>query len=80
LREAFGPMDQHRVELHVFDFNKRAIRSYEKAGFVHEGVRRQALRRGRRCYDILVMGITRREFYAREQQRAAARDQGASLE
>ncbi|BAD40984.1 putative acetyltransferase [Symbiobacterium thermophilum IAM 14863] len=80
LRQAFGPMDLHRVELHVFDFNKRAIRAYEKAGFVHEGVRRQALRRGSRYHDILVMGITRREFYAREQQRAAARDQGASLE
>ncbi|MBP2018494.1 RimJ/RimL family protein N-acetyltransferase [Symbiobacterium terraclitae] len=72
LREAFGPMDLHRVELHVFEFNRRAIRSYEKAGFVHEGVRRQALRRGSRYYDIVVMGITREEFFARERERGAA--------
>ncbi len=71
LREAFGPLDLHRVELHVFDFNERAIRSYEKVGFVREGVRRQALRRGTRFHDILVMGITREEFTAREQERRA---------
>ncbi|MFZ5816598.1 MAG: GNAT family N-acetyltransferase [Bacillota bacterium] len=69
LREAFGPMDLHRVELHVFEFNHRAIRSYEKVGFVREGVRRQALLRGSRWYDILVMGITREEFAARERER-----------
>lgn len=69
LREAFGPLDLHRVELHVFDFNRRAIRSYEKVGFVQEGVRRQALLRGTRYHDILVMGITREEFAARERER-----------
>lgn len=71
LREAFGPYDLHRVELHVFDFNERAIRSYQKVGFVQEGVRRQALRRGSAFYDILVMGITRQEFVARERERGA---------
>ncbi|MEW8977876.1 MAG: GNAT family protein [Symbiobacterium sp.] len=77
LREAFGPMDLHRVELHVFEFNQRAIRSYEKVGFVHEGVRRQALLRNGHYYDILVMGITRPEFFAREQERqSAARETG----
>ncbi|MFZ5824124.1 MAG: GNAT family N-acetyltransferase [Bacillota bacterium] len=69
LREAFGPMDLHRIELHVFDFNHRAIRSYEKVGFVTEGVRRQALRRGTRYHDIVVMGITREDFAARERDR-----------
>jgi len=72
LREAFGPLDLHRVELHVFDFNARAIASYEKVGFVREGVRRQALLRGTRYHDILVMGITREEFAARERERLAA--------
>lgn len=69
LREAFGPMDLHRIELHVFDFNQRAIRSYEKVGFVHEGARRQALRRGNGYSDIIMMGITREEFAARERER-----------
>lgn len=71
LREAFGPMDLHRVELHVFEFNQRAIRSYEKVGFIREGVRRQALVRGGRFFDILIMGITREEFAARDRERRA---------
>lgn len=69
LRHAFGPMELRRVELHVFDFNHRAIRSYEKAGFVREGVRRQALARDGRYHDILVMGVLRDEFMAREIER-----------
>lgn len=74
LQQAFGPLDLNRVELHVFDFNPRAIRSYEKVGFVHEGTRREALRRGVRYHDILVMGITRAEFAAREFARRSNRE------
>ncbi len=33
----------HRVELEVYAFNPRARHVYEKAGFVHEGTRRDAL-------------------------------------
>jgi RimJ/RimL family protein N-acetyltransferase len=66
LRHAFGAMNLHRVELHVFDFNERAIRCYERVGFVREGVRREALLRDRRYHDIIVMGVTREEFLARE--------------
>lgn len=66
LRRAFGTLGLHRVELHVFDFNKRAIRSYEKVGFTREGARRRALKRGSKYHDILVMGILREEFLALE--------------
>ena len=72
LRHAFGPMNLHRVELHVFDFNVRAIAAYERVGFVREGVRRQALFRDSRYHDIVVMGVTRAEFDAREAERQAA--------
>ncbi|HWI63240.1 MAG TPA: GNAT family protein, partial [Symbiobacteriaceae bacterium] len=37
LQFAFGKMGLHRVELHVFDFNERAIACYERVGFVREG-------------------------------------------
>lgn len=73
LNEAFGPLDLHRVELHVFAFNERAIRSYEKVGFAHEGTRRQALRRGSVYHDVLVMGVIREEFYRRERERLGMR-------
>lgn len=72
LRQAFRALNLRRVELHVFDFNQRAIRSYEKAGFVREGVRREALyARGKR-HDIYVMGVLQEEFMAREGEREAA--------
>lgn len=72
LHQAFGPMGLNRVELHVFAFNERAVRSYEKAGFVREGSRRKALLRGKEYHDILVMGCLREEFFAREAERRAA--------
>jgi RimJ/RimL family protein N-acetyltransferase len=71
LRHAFGSMGLNRVELHVFAFNTRAIRSYEKVGFRQEGARREALVRHGRHYDVLVMGILRDEFFAREVARAS---------
>jgi RimJ/RimL family protein N-acetyltransferase len=72
LRQAFGPLNLHRVELNVFDFNERAIRSYEKVGFVREGVRRQALVRWGKYHDVLVMGVLREEFATKEAAREVA--------
>lgn len=43
-RFAFAEVGLHRVELGVYAFNPRAIRCYEKVGFIHEGTRRAALR------------------------------------
>lgn len=43
--------------------NKRAIRSYENAGFVHEGRRRKMIYRNSRYYDILQMSILRDEYF-----------------
>ncbi|MDF2629784.1 MAG: putative acetyltransferase [Symbiobacteriaceae bacterium] len=72
LRHAFTNMGLHRVELNVFAFNERAIRCYERVGFVREGARREALFRDNRFHDILVMGVTRNEFLAREAERSTA--------
>ena len=41
---AFETLGVHRVELEVYAFNPRARRVYERAGFVHEGTKRHALR------------------------------------
>jgi RimJ/RimL family protein N-acetyltransferase len=68
LRFAFGELNLHRVELEVYDFNARAIRSYEKAGFRREGTKRQALFRAGRYRDVHVMGILREEFMERESE------------
>lgn len=62
LRYAFHELNLHRVELEVFDFNPRAIRCYEKAGFRHEGTRRQSHFHDGRYHDAHRMGILREEF------------------
>jgi RimJ/RimL family protein N-acetyltransferase len=64
LHYAFEQLGLNRVELEVYDFNPRAIRSYEKAGFRRDGVRRQALYRGGKFHDIYLMGILREDWEA----------------
>jgi RimJ/RimL family protein N-acetyltransferase len=62
LRYGFSELNLRRVSLDVFEYNPRGIRSYEKAGFVHEGRLRQYLHRSGRRWDLLFMGILREEW------------------
>jgi RimJ/RimL family protein N-acetyltransferase len=62
LRFAFIELSLHRVSLDVFAYNPRAIKSYEKAGFKHEGQMRQMLHREGRRWDMVFMGITREDW------------------
>jgi len=64
LRYAFQELNIQRVTLGVFDYNKRAIRSYEKAGFKLEGRVRQAIQRDGAREDVLYMGVLREEWEA----------------
>jgi RimJ/RimL family protein N-acetyltransferase len=62
LRYAFTELNLHRVSLALHEYNTRALRSYEKAGFRMEGrVRQEQMREGRRT-DGLFMGILRSEW------------------
>ena len=65
LRFAFTEINLRRVTLTVFEYNPRAIRSYEKAGFQHEGRKRLLLNREGKRWDELYMGILREEWLAR---------------
>jgi RimJ/RimL family protein N-acetyltransferase len=62
LRFAFDELNLNRVQLEVYAFNQRAIRAYEKVGFVHEGTRRAALFREGRYHDIHMMAILSEEW------------------
>lgn len=64
-RYAFEELNLHRLSLSVFEYNPRAMRSYEKAGFVLEGRARQFLNRDGRRYDLIFMGILREEWERR---------------
>jgi RimJ/RimL family protein N-acetyltransferase len=62
LRFAFRELNLRRVSLDSFEYNQRAIHSYEKAGFIHEGRRREFLFREGRRWDLIFMGILREEW------------------
>jgi RimJ/RimL family protein N-acetyltransferase len=62
LRLAFDKAGLHRVHLHVFDFNHRAISCYEKCGFRHEGVLRDYWFKNGKFRDTLVMAILKGEY------------------
>lgn len=57
LVHAFDVLDLHRVDLRVLAFNERAIRSYERAGFVVEGRERDSCLLDGQFHDDLIMGI-----------------------
>ena len=61
-RFGFEEMNLHRVELWVHATNERAIRVYERAGFVTEGVARDSWYKGGRYLDQLLMGLLRGEL------------------
>lgn len=64
LRYGFMEMNLHRVSLDVFSYNHRAIASYEKVGYQHEGRLRQTILRDGVYHDTLLMGILRNEWLA----------------
>jgi RimJ/RimL family protein N-acetyltransferase len=62
LQYAFTELNVHRVSLGLHEYNPRALRSYQKAGFRMEGRTRQDLMREGKRYDSLWMGILREEW------------------
>jgi RimJ/RimL family protein N-acetyltransferase len=63
---AFKDLNLKRVHLHVFGTNTRAIRVYEKVGFVREGLLRKAVHIDGSHVDVVVMGILREEYVEKE--------------
>jgi len=59
----FKALNLHSIFLQVFDFNERAIKSYEKLGFKKIGVRRHSRMRNMKRHDVVLMDILVDEFY-----------------
>jgi RimJ/RimL family protein N-acetyltransferase len=57
VRFGFEDIGLHRIGLKVFAHNDRAIRCYERCGFVHEGREREAAFVGGAWRDDVIMGI-----------------------
>lgn len=77
LRFAFEELNLNRVSLNVFEYNERAIKSYQKIGFQIEGRQRQALNRFDRRWDLIYMGILRSEWQTQNSNLAAQVDKNA---
>lgn len=59
----FNELNLHRIELKVYDFNKRAIRCYEKCGFKKEGILRDTVYKHGKYINEIIMGILNDEYF-----------------
>jgi RimJ/RimL family protein N-acetyltransferase len=67
LRYAFDELNLYRLSASTVEYNTGAVRFFERAGFVVEVRRRQAIQRDGRRWDLLMLGLLRDEW----QQKAA---------
>jgi RimJ/RimL family protein N-acetyltransferase len=66
----FGQLRLERLWLEVYDYNSRARRSYDKCGFVLEGVQRHAIFKNGRYIDVQLMSILRDEWTAQPRKKS----------
>jgi RimJ/RimL family protein N-acetyltransferase len=69
LRHGFETLNLHRLFLRVYADNVRAVRSYEKAGFVLEGRLREAVYKFGRYDDVLIMSVLRSEWTKKQKEK-----------
>ncbi|KPU46380.1 spermidine N(1)-acetyltransferase [Oxobacter pfennigii] len=62
LKFAFEDLNVNRVGLWVFDYNKRAIKTYKSCGMKVEGIMREGVYRNGKYHDVYHMGILRSEY------------------
>ena len=58
----FSALNLNRIELKLYNYNTKAIKSYQKAGFVEEGCKRQAVWKNGKYHDLIIMSILRDEW------------------
>jgi RimJ/RimL family protein N-acetyltransferase len=79
LKLGFEELKLHRISLGVYDFNRAAIRCYEKCGFVREGIMRDVLRyEDDKYWSLIEMGILEDEW-RKLQEKNIEKDEGALL-
>lgn len=69
LQHCFETLNLNRAFLRVYEDNVRAVRSYEKAGFVLEGRQRQAVYKNGKYEDVLFMSVLRSEWASRMKEK-----------
>lgn len=64
-RYAFEELRLNRINGSVITHNVASIRTTQKAGFVQEGVMRQAVFKNGKFHDVIMLGITKDDYYAK---------------
>ena len=64
LRVGFDEIGLHRIDLGVFDVNLPAIKCYLSAGFVKEGISREAAKVENSYWNMVQMAILEQEWQA----------------
>ena len=59
---AFNTLNLNRIQLHVAVENKRAVKVYQRTGFVIEGTLREAMFRDGQYHDFYVMGLLKSDW------------------
>ena len=62
LQHGFETLNLNRIYLRVYETNPRAIRAYEKVGYVHEGCMRQSVYKHGKYIDVHLMSVLRSEW------------------
>lgn len=62
LAHAFDTLGVHRISVRVLAYNTRAIRAYEKCGFMEEGRERESAWVDGAWHDDVMMGILEGEM------------------
>lgn len=63
IKYGFDVLNLNNIDLHVFDFNERAINCYKKVGFKEYGRRHQSYYLKNKYHDQICMEILRDDFY-----------------
>ena len=67
---AFSSLNLNRIQLHVLSDNTSAIRIYKQAGFIKEGILRQAMFHNDKYCDFWVMGILKENWLKRSEEKS----------
>ena len=62
LKLGFEDLNLNRIYLYVFESNPRGIAAYKAAGFVQEGLLREAMYKNGKYINVLVMSVLRSEW------------------
>ncbi|MCD6449035.1 MAG: GNAT family N-acetyltransferase [Thermotogaceae bacterium] len=64
---AFNYLNLYKINLEVYEYNKKAIEFYKKLGFKIQGKLIENNERFGKRHDVIVMGMTKKEYFGKEE-------------